>query len=127
MSKDKDSAKKFDLDQRLEDFGVRIAKIVEALPSTKLGNYFGNQLVRSGFSPSLNYSEAQSAESRRDFVHKLKTVLKELRETLKSLKLIYRLNLAAEEKIAPVIKGSNELISIFVKSVETAQKGKTNR
>jgi four helix bundle protein len=71
----------------------------------------------------LHYGEAQSAKSRNDFVHKLKILLKELRETLVALKIIKRVSLA--KKIDDVEKGiteCNELISIFVRSIETARK-----
>lgn len=81
---------KYDLEERLIDFAVIITDIVEALPNTRLGNYIAGQLVRSGISPSLNYGEAQSAESRNDFIHKMKIILKELRESMISLKIIER-------------------------------------
>ena len=72
---------KFDLEERLIDFAVIIAEIVEALPNARLGNYIAGQLVRSGYSPALNYGEAQSAESRNDFIHKMKIAAKEADET----------------------------------------------
>jgi four helix bundle protein len=72
---------KFDLEKRLIDFAVRVIGVVEALPGTRAGNHVANQLVRCGTSPAPNYAEAQSAESRNDFIHKLKICLKELRET----------------------------------------------
>jgi len=81
---------KYDLEERLIDFAVIITDIVEALPNTRLGNYIAGQLVRSGLSPALNYGEAQSAESRNDFIHKMKIILKELRESMISLKIIER-------------------------------------
>jgi four helix bundle protein len=62
--------KKYDLEERLIDFTVIITDIIEALPNSRLGNYIAGQLVRSGCSPALNYGEAQSAESRNDFIHK---------------------------------------------------------
>jgi len=71
--------KKFDLEERLIDFAVSIINITENLNNTREGNHIAGQLVRSGTSPALQYGEAQSAESRNDFVHKLKTSLKELR------------------------------------------------
>ena len=67
-----------DLEERMIDFAVRIINVVEALPNTKVGNHIGGQLLRSGTSPAPNYGEAQSAESRRDFIHKMKIALKEL-------------------------------------------------
>ena len=115
--------RKFDLEERLIDFAVLIISISENLNNTRAGNHIGGQLVRSGTSPALHYGEAQSAESRNDFVHKLKILLKELRETLVALKIIKRVSLA--KKIDDVEKGiteCNELISIFVRSIETARK-----
>jgi len=71
----------FDLEARLITFPVRVIRTAESLPKTSTGNHIRNQLLRSGTSPAPNYGEAQSAESRTDFTHKLKIVLKELRET----------------------------------------------
>ena len=115
--------RKFDLEERLIDFAVLIISLSENLNNTRAGNHIGGQLVRSGTSPALHYGEAQSAESRNDFVHKLKILLKELRETLVALKIIKRVSLT--KKINDVEKGiteCNELISIFVRSIETARK-----
>ena len=113
---------KFDLEERLVDFSVLIIEIVKETPNTKVGNHLSGQLVRSGTSVSLNYGEAQSGESRKDFIHKMKVVLKELRETFICLKIIQRTKLyKTETKIEKAKKENNELISIFVKSIETAQ------
>ena len=115
--------KKFDLEERLIDFAVLIIEISESLHNTPAGRHISGQIVRSGTSPALHYGEAQSAESRSDFIHKLKVLLKELRETLVGLKIIKWVPLA--NKIEIVVKGSaecNELIAIFNKSVETAKK-----
>ena len=100
-----------------------IIEIANELPNSKAGNHLGGQIIRSGTSPALNYGEAQSAESRRDFIHKSKIILKELRETLVNLKIIYKAKLyKTEEKKIFAMKENNELISIFVASVKTAQK-----
>ncbi len=119
--------RKYDLEDRLIDFAVLIIRITENLFNTKAGNYIGGQLVRSGTSPALHYGEAQSAESRNDFIHKLKILLKELRESRSAMKIIKNAPLA--EKMELVEKGlieCNELISIFVKSIETAKKDLEN-
>jgi four helix bundle protein len=122
LSKD-NPVNKRDLEERLIDFAVLIVEIVETMPDTKASNHLAGQLSRSGTSPALNYGEAQSGESRRDFIHKIKVVLKELRETNICLKIIHRAKLfRTEAKIVSAINESNELISIFVKSVETAQR-----
>ena len=116
---------KFDLEDRLVRFSVLIIEIVNEMPNTKAGNHLAGQIVRSGTSVSLNYGEAQSAESPKDFIHKMKVVLKELRETYVCLKIIHLSKLyKTESKIIMAKKENNELISIFVKSVATAQKNK---
>jgi len=73
--------REFDLEERLIDFAVRVIRTAESLPKTKIGNHISGQLIRSGTSPAPNYGEAQSAESRADFIHKMRLALKELRET----------------------------------------------
>ncbi len=121
--------KQYDLHERLIDFAVMIIDITDNLKSSKAGNHLSGQIVRSGTSPSLNYSEAQSAESRNDFIHKMSIVLKELRETHSCLKIIQRakLYLKEEENIIIAIKENNELISIFVKSIETSKSKLNNQ
>ena len=73
------TTKTFDLEDRLVDFSVKIINVVEILPNTKAGNYISGQLIRCGIAPALLYGEAQAAESRMDFIHKIKIVLKELK------------------------------------------------
>ena len=120
--------KKFDLEERLIDFSVFIIKLSNNIPKTQVGKHLSGQLIRSGTSVSLNYGEAQSGESRKDFIHKIKIVLKELRETSICLKIISRIeHYKSEDQINTALKECNELISIFVKSVETAQKNLTKR
>jgi four helix bundle protein len=112
---------KIDLEERLIDFSVRCIKISEEMMNTYAGKHLSSQLTRSGTSPALNYAEAQAAESRQDFVHKMKVCLKELRETMVCIKIIHRLNYFKSERLEPILKENNELISIFVKSIETAK------
>ena len=115
----------FDLEERLIDFAVRIIRIAESLPKTKVGNHIAGQLIRCGTSPAPNYGEAQSAESRSDFIHKMKVSLKELRETRVWLFIIVRANLIRPtSKLEPLINENNELISIFVTSIRTAKEKK---
>ena len=119
--------RKFDLEDRLIDFAVLIIRTTEELFNTKVCNDIGGQLVRSGTSPALHYGETQSAESRNDFIHKLKILLKELRESRSAKKIIKKAPLS--ENIEQVDKGvaeCDELISIFVKSIETAKRNLEN-
>jgi four helix bundle protein len=105
-----------------------ILDVIEQLPNDKIGNHLGGQLLRSGTSPALNYGEAQSAESRNDFIHKMKICLKELRETGICLNIIIRKpvmkNLVLAEK---AFAESNELAAIFNKSIDTASKNKERK
>ena len=125
MLKEEHKNSKYDLEKRLIDFAVRIINVVEALPNTRAANHIGGQLLRCGTAPASNYGEAQSAESRNDFIHKIKIVLKELREMRVWLKIIVRVSLAKSTKeIEALITEYDELISIFVTSVKTAEKNK---
>jgi len=113
--------KKFDLEERLIDFVLILDDILEQLPGTRLANHLAGQMVRSGTSPALNYGEAQSAESQKDFVHKMQIILKELRETKICIKIILRKNFIGNETISAVLKENEELIAIFAQSVKTAK------
>ena len=110
-----------DLEDRLINFAVRVLNVTESLPNTKAGNHIAGQLVRSGTSPAPNYGEAQSGELRRDFVHKMKICLKELRETQIWLRIIERKPMCEANRLAGIIKECDELIAIFVSSVKTAE------
>lgn len=112
-----------DLEDRVIDFAVSIVNIVEEIKNNYSGNYYGNQLIRSSGSPALNYGEARSAESHKDFVHKMGICLKELRESHNCLKIIFRANLfiGDKEKILKVLDENNQLISIFVASIKTSK------
>lgn len=116
------SNKPFDLEDRLIDFAVKIIKLTEHFPVTFAGKHLGGQLVRSGSSPALHYGEAQSAESRNDFIHKMKVCVKELKETFSCLKMIHRLEWIQYERLELLLNENNQLISIFVKSIDTARK-----
>ena len=120
--------KKYDLKDRLIDFAVRIIKLSESLPTTRTGRHISGQILRSGTSPAPNYGEAISAESRADFIHKLKIALKELRETEVWLKIIIRSKLLKDtNRLAPLIEETDELISILFKSIDTAKKKNTKK
>jgi len=120
--------KEFNLEDRLIDFAVRILHVAESLPKTKAGNHIAGQLIRCGTAPAPNYGEAQDAESRADFIHKMKVSLKELRETRIWLLIIGKANLLKPaSKLKPLIDESNQLISIFVSSVKTAKQNKRKK
>lgn len=112
-----------DLEDRLIRFAIRVVKFAEQLPNSIVGIRLKDQIIRAATSAPLNYGEAQSAESRRDFVHKSKIVLKELRESNVALKMIEGLKLSKDQvETSELLKEANELIAIFVTSVQTARK-----
>jgi four helix bundle protein len=118
----------FDLEERLIDFAVRVIKLTEAVPKTRAGNHISSQILRSATSPAPNYAEAQSAESRGDFVHKIKIALKELRETKVWLRMMAKADLVApSSRLDPLIEENDELISIFVASVKTATQNRQSK
>ena len=126
MTEEKED-KLYDLEERLVDFAVRIIRITESLPKTTIGKHIAGQLIRSGTSPAPNYGEAQSAESRADFIHKIKIALKELRETRVWLLIIVRADLInPASKLDSVLDENNQLILIFVTSIGTARQNKTS-
>ncbi len=123
MSTGKTEKQVYDLEERLLEYSVRIIGIVELLPNTRTGNHVAGQLLRCGTSPYPNHGEAQAPESPKDFVHKLRISLKELREAHRWLKLIRRVPLIEnDELLEGVLQETEELIRIFVTSIRTAEK-----
>jgi four helix bundle protein len=116
--------KKFDLEERLLEYAVRIVRLVDALPATRAGRHVADQLMRCGTSPLANHGELQGAESRKDFIHKLGLCLKEIRESRRWLRLVHRVPLLSPIKVAPLIDETEALIKIFAASIRTAKRGK---
>ena len=110
-----------ELSERLREFAVRVGKIIDALPDTRLGRHVAGQLVCCGTSGPPNYEEGCAAESRADFIHKLKVVLKELRETRFWLRYIVRTDLLPATKMESMVDESTQLCNIFGKSLVTAK------
>ena len=114
---------RFDLEERLLEFSAQIIEIVDALPNTRAANHIAGQLLRCGTSPLSNRSEVEAAESRKDFLHKLRICLKELREAKLWLRLVSRLKKLGEPANLPAcLNEVEELIRIFAASVKTAEK-----
>ena len=111
------------LEDRLIDFGVRIVNLGYKLQKFKELKPISDQILRSGISPALNYGEALHAESKKDFIHKMKLALKELHETLISLRILNSLKSNPDVDEVRSLKDENgELVAIFISSVRTAQK-----
>lgn len=115
-------AKGDDLEERLIKFAVRIIRLCEAMPKTVAGRHLSGQLVRSGTSPAFNYGEARAAESPRDFVHKMRVVLKELNESHINLKIILHSELLPESQLENIMDECAQLCRIVNASIQTALK-----
>ncbi|MEO9022449.1 MAG: four helix bundle protein [Ginsengibacter sp.] len=113
--------RKFDLEDRLVKFACLSLEICDLLPNSKSGQNLEYQLSKSATSSALVYGEAQAAESKADFIHKVKIVLKELRESRINLRIVIEKPVLNNEKLPIVLKEANELIAIFLKSIETAK------
>jgi four helix bundle protein len=117
------SKRVYDLEDRLIDFASRVIDVVEKLPGTRAGNYIAGQLVRCGLAPPLLYGEAQAAESPDDFIHMMKVVLKELKETRVCLKLIIKKEMIKPTaRLEGLLNECEQLIKIVAASIETAKK-----
>jgi len=116
-----DSKKTGEIQQRLNDFGARVTRVAKMLPETTEGRYISRQVMRSGLAAAPNYAEARAAESRADFVHKLRVVLKELNETQSWLEQIVANELFTREKMGKLIAENQELCWIIAASVKTAR------
>src|SRR6266568_3556747 len=113
----------YDLEDRLLEFAANIVELTESLPNTRAGNHIAGQLLRCGPSSLSNHGEVEAAESRRDFLHKLRICLKELRETKRWLRLVGRVKkLGSPANLVTCLNEVEELIPIFMASIRTAQK-----
>jgi len=115
------------LAERLLDYAVRAIAVAQALPKTGTGKHIGMQLLRSGTSAGANYNEARASESRKDFIHKMQIVLKELREALYWLRVIERAKMLPGKRMKSILVESDELIAMTVSSIVTTRKGRNGR
>jgi four helix bundle protein len=105
-----------DIQKRTLAFGVEIVNFVDTLPSTTAGRAVGRQIVRSGTAVGALMEEADAAESRADFIHKVSISLKEARETRYWLRLVLKSNLSNQMDHAATIhlgREADELVRIL--------------
>lgn len=110
-----------DISCRLVELAVQVIKLIRILPKNYVGKHVGKQLIRSATSGGANYEEARGAESNADFIHKLKIVLKELRESIFWLKVIEKAELITTYKLEKMLKEFGELANIIAQSIITIQ------
>src|ERR1700730_13528290 len=113
---------RFDLEDRLLEFSARIIRLADSLPNTRAANHLAGQLLRCGTSPYGNHGEVEAAESRKDFVHKLKICPKELKETRRWLRLAAKSAIVSASKMTAILSETEELIKIFSSSIRTAER-----
>lgn len=117
-----DGKRQFDLEDRLTQFAATVMGVLESLPSTRVGRHVAGQLLRCGTAPAAHYAEAQAAESRRDFIHKLRLCLKELRETVYWLKFTRRVGMGHIPAVERTLDEADQLIAILYTSARTAER-----
>ena len=111
------NAKEFS--DRLWDFSIQVARVVESIPDTRVGRHVAGQLIRCGTSPAPNYDEGCDAESRKDFTHKLAIAVKEMRETSGWLRFVVRFGLLPEKQVGPVLDEAIQLRRMLGSSLKT--------
>ena len=116
-----DANKADQIHRRLINFGARSTRVAKMLPRTDEGRYISKQLMRCGLAAAPNYAEARAAESRADFIHKLRIVLKELNETKSWLEQTVANSLFSRDKMAAIIAENQELCWIIAASIKTAR------
>jgi len=115
-------AKGDDLQERLVQLPVGLIRICDRRPETRTGAHIASQLIRTGTSPAPNYAEARGAESDRDFVHKLKIVLKELNESLVWLSIVEESGILTANDLGETRAEYTSLCRITAASIATVKK-----
>ena len=110
-----------ELEERLIDFAVRIIRLADALPNSPAGKHIRRQLLRSGTSLAPNYAEARGAESKADFVHKLKIANKELNETCVWLRMVCHAELMPGSRVNDLIDENQQLARILNATIKTTR------
>jgi four helix bundle protein len=109
------------LERRLVGFSAALVTLSAKLPKTLQGRHICGQILRSGTAVAANYGEARGAESRADFIHKLKVVFKELNETTIWLEIIAQSSLLLPETTVALVAENRELCRIIAASIKTAR------
>ena len=114
-----------DIQQRTFEFAKRIVKLVDRLPRTLAAMEIGRQMLRSGTSVGANMQEADAAESRSDFIHKVSIALKEARETRYWLTLTDATILSNDPEVQALLQESTELTKILFTIIANARKNRS--
>lgn len=118
---------KKDIENRLINFSVDISECITKLHRHPTVTHLKDQIIRSSTSAALNYGEAQSAASRKDFINKINIIMKELRETQINLSIINRHEMfSKDQRIKELMNENDQLLAIFYKTLQTAKMNMRN-
>jgi len=112
-----------EIKQRTKKFSLRIIKLIETLPKTKITDVIGKQLLRSATSVGANYRSACRSRSRADFVSKICIVEEEADESAYWLELLLDSVIVNNHEASSLLKEAKELTAIFTASGRTAKRG----
>jgi four helix bundle protein len=110
-----------DIQKRIFDFGVRVIELVNCMPRTLSGEILARQLIRSGVSVGANVQEADGAESKKDFIHKMSIAYKESRESRHWLATIRATELKEDTQVSTLWQEADELVRILFTIIKNAR------
>ena len=110
-----------EMKKRTKQFGLRVIKLVESLPTAQTARTIGNQLLRSGMSVGANYRAACRGRSKADFIAKAGISLEEADECLYWMEMLQEAGIVPVEKMKDLMKEADELVAIFTASIKTAR------
>jgi four helix bundle protein len=108
--------------ERTKQAGLRIIRLVDALPSRKTADVLGRQLLRSGTAIGANYRAACRAVSTADLISKLGDVEEETDESVYWIELIVGSGLMAQRRVGPLVAELNEILAMAVASIKTLRR-----
>ena len=112
---------KKELEKRTKKFALEVIRFVADLPKNKITDVMGYQFLKAGTSIGANYREANRAQSRQDFIHKIAIVEKEASETQYWLELFDASNIGDPQSLSWLLQESTELLAIFTSIGKTAK------
>ena len=113
---------KAELEQRTKEFSLILIRFLQSLPKNYLGEALGRQLLKSGASIGANYREANRAESKADFIHKLAIAEKEASETVYWLELMPEAGIGSRQEVTTLLLKAREILAIFTVAGRTSKR-----
>lgn len=113
--------KHHDLRKRTKDFALRVIKMTQAIPSTRVANVINNQILRSATGMAANYRAAGLARSKSEFISKMGIVVEEADETVFWLELLAESGVVKPSRLGELLAEANQFVFIFSASRRTAK------